>query len=102
MCAEMGGNSSTLEGTHVVVVGGGFGGMAAARYLRSRGISFTLIDMRDSFHHNVAALRASVVHGKSHVSLPIVVVLQWCERQTHSGDKNLNNIAGQVILHTLI
>lgn len=88
--AEMGGNTSSLDGTHVVVVGGGFGGMAAARYLRSRGISFTLIDMRDAFHHNVAALRASVVPGNRHVSLPIVVVLPRCETQTHIGVQDFN------------
>ncbi|XP_075902126.1 ferroptosis suppressor protein 1 [Nelusetta ayraudi] len=62
----MGGNVSSMDGTHVVVVGGGFGGVAAARYLKSWGISFTLIDMRDAFHHNVAALRASVLPDFAH------------------------------------
>uniref|UniRef100_UPI0037E79460 ferroptosis suppressor protein 1 n=1 Tax=Semicossyphus pulcher TaxID=241346 RepID=UPI0037E79460 len=52
-----------VQGVHVVVVGGGFGGIAAAQQLKSRGFSFTLIDMRDAFHHNVAALRASVKPG---------------------------------------
>ncbi|XP_039994266.1 apoptosis-inducing factor 2 [Xiphias gladius] len=51
------------EGVHVVVVGGGFGGIAAAQQLRSEGLNFTLIDLRDAFHHNVAALRASVQPG---------------------------------------
>lgn len=60
---EMGGQVSSVEGVHVVVVGGGFGGIAAAQQLKSRGLSFTLIDMRDAFHHNVAALRASVLPG---------------------------------------
>lgn len=69
VCAEMGGNVSSMDGTHVVVVGGGFGGVAAARYLKSWGISFTLIDMRDAFHHNVAALRASVLPGNRVTSL---------------------------------
>ncbi|XP_036979553.1 apoptosis-inducing factor 2 [Acanthopagrus latus] len=59
----MGGQASSVEGVHVVVVGGGFGGIAAAQQLKSRGLSFTLIDMRDAFHHNVAALRASVLPG---------------------------------------
>ncbi|CAJ1066658.1 apoptosis-inducing factor 2 [Xyrichtys novacula] len=62
----MGGQASSpvsLEGVHVVVVGGGFGGIAAAQQLKSGGFSFTLIDMRDAFHHNVAALRASVKPG---------------------------------------
>eukprot|EP00064_Thunnus_orientalis_P021349 superscaffoldBa00006417_g21510 len=59
----MGGQASSVEGVHVVVVGGGFGGIAAAQQLKSQGLNFTLIDMRDAFHHNVAALRASVQPG---------------------------------------
>ncbi|XP_026165145.1 ferroptosis suppressor protein 1 isoform X2 [Mastacembelus armatus] len=59
----MGGQVSSVEGVHVVVVGGGFGGIAAAQQLKSQGLSFTLIDMRDAFHHNVASLRASVQPG---------------------------------------
>ncbi|XP_018517665.1 ferroptosis suppressor protein 1 [Lates calcarifer] len=61
----MGGHvsSASVEGVHVVVVGGGFGGIAAAQQLKSLGLSFTLIDLRDAFHHNVAALRASVQPG---------------------------------------
>lgn len=47
----------------MVVVGGGFGGIAAAQQLKSGGLNFTLIDMRDAFHHNLAALRASVQPG---------------------------------------
>lgn len=58
----MGGQVSTAD-VHVVVVGGGFGGIAAALQLQSRGLAFTLIDLRDSFHHNVAALRASLQPG---------------------------------------
>ncbi|XP_028278641.1 apoptosis-inducing factor 2-like [Parambassis ranga] len=59
----MGGQVSSAEGVHVVVVGGGFGGIAAAQQLKSQRMDFTLIDMRDAFHHNVAALRASVQPG---------------------------------------
>ncbi|XP_034537043.1 apoptosis-inducing factor 2 [Notolabrus celidotus] len=62
----MGGQASSmasLQGVHVVVVGGGFGGIAAGQQLKSGGFSFTLIDMRDAFHHNPAALRASVQPG---------------------------------------
>ncbi|XP_070834335.1 ferroptosis suppressor protein 1 isoform X2 [Chaetodon trifascialis] len=59
----MGAQASSVEGVHVVVVGGGFGGVAAAQQLKSTGLSFTLIDMREAFHHNVAALRASVQPG---------------------------------------
>nr|XP_033469241.1 apoptosis-inducing factor 2 [Epinephelus lanceolatus] len=59
----MGGQASSVEDVHVVVVGGGFGGIAVAQQLKSGGLCFTLIDMRDAFHHNVAALRASVQPG---------------------------------------
>lgn len=52
-----------MDGVHVVVVGGGFGGITAAQRLKSEGLSFTLIDLRDAFHHNVASLRASVQPG---------------------------------------
>lgn len=48
---------------HVVIVGGGFGGIAAASKLQALNIPFVLVDMKDSFHHNVAALRASVESG---------------------------------------
>lgn len=50
---------------HVVIVGGGFGGIAAALQLQSRSLPFTLIDLKDSFHHNVAGLRASLQPGKA-------------------------------------
>ena len=49
----------------MVVVGGGFGGIAAAQQLKSSGVRFTLIDLKDAFHHNVGALRASVQDGSS-------------------------------------
>uniref|UniRef100_A0A8C7WZ98 Ferroptosis suppressor protein 1 n=1 Tax=Oryzias sinensis TaxID=183150 RepID=A0A8C7WZ98_9TELE len=63
MCPQMGGQVSIPEGVHVVVVGGGFAGIAAARQLKSRGVPFTLIDIKEAFHHNLAALRASVQPG---------------------------------------
>ncbi|XP_020830864.1 ferroptosis suppressor protein 1 isoform X1 [Phascolarctos cinereus] len=59
----MGSQISVDASVHVVIVGGGFGGIAAASQLQSWGVPFTLVDMRDSFHHNVAALRASVESG---------------------------------------
>ncbi|KAJ8248472.1 hypothetical protein GJAV_G00242380 [Gymnothorax javanicus] len=58
----MGGQLS-VDNIHVVIVGGGFGGVAAGRQLKSNGIPFTLIDLRNAFHHNVGALRASVQSG---------------------------------------
>ncbi|KAL2082941.1 hypothetical protein ACEWY4_020714 [Coilia grayii] len=59
----MGGGLSVDSDTQVVVVGGGFGGIAAAQQLKSNGIKFILIDLRDAFHHNVASLRAAVQSG---------------------------------------
>ncbi|OCT71931.1 ferroptosis suppressor protein 1 [Xenopus laevis] len=59
----MGAKVSVDESVRVVIVGGGFAGIAAASQLKSFGIPFLLVDMRDAFHHNVAALRASVESG---------------------------------------
>ncbi|KAK2512978.1 Aifm2 [Columba guinea] len=56
----MGSGLSLDDSVRVVVVGGGFGGTAAASLLRSRAVPFVLVDVRDAFHHNVAALRAAV------------------------------------------
>ncbi|XP_072534048.1 ferroptosis suppressor protein 1 [Salminus brasiliensis] len=59
----MGGQPSIDISVHVVIVGGGFGGIAAAQKLKHHGVPFMLIDLLDAFHHNVAALRASVQSG---------------------------------------
>ncbi|XP_030627039.1 ferroptosis suppressor protein 1 isoform X2 [Chanos chanos] len=59
----MGGSLSIDDGVHVVIVGGGFGGIAAAQQLKYYRVPFTIIDLRDAFHHNVASLRASVQSG---------------------------------------
>ncbi|KAF7247324.1 Apoptosis-inducing factor 2 [Varanus komodoensis] len=59
----MGSNVSVDDSVRVVIVGGGFGGIEAALQLQRCGIPFVLVDMRDAFHHNVAALRASVQSG---------------------------------------
>ena len=48
---------------HVVIVGGGYGGIHCAAQLLKDGIKFTLIDEKDFFHHNVGALRAAVFPG---------------------------------------
>ena len=62
------GNSSVspalLEEKHVVIIGGGYGGIALASTLQKNQISFTLIDSKDCFHHNVASCRAGVFPGK--------------------------------------
>ncbi|XP_066410793.1 ferroptosis suppressor protein 1 [Molothrus aeneus] len=59
----MGSRLSLDESVRVVVVGGGFGGTAAASLLKSWAVPFVLVDVRDAFHHNVAALRAAVESG---------------------------------------
>ncbi|RLV97668.1 hypothetical protein DV515_00011539 [Chloebia gouldiae] len=66
------GSRLSLDGSvRVVVVGGGFGGTAAASLLKSWAVPFVLVDVRDAFHHNVAALRAAVESGKGSCSLPV-------------------------------
>nr|XP_020669053.1 apoptosis-inducing factor 2 [Pogona vitticeps]XP_020669054.1 apoptosis-inducing factor 2 [Pogona vitticeps]XP_020669055.1 apoptosis-inducing factor 2 [Pogona vitticeps] len=59
----MGSKLSVDDSVCVVIVGGGFGGIEAALQLQYWQIPFVLVDMRDAFHHNVAALRASVQSG---------------------------------------
>ncbi|XP_077310693.1 ferroptosis suppressor protein 1 isoform X1 [Lithobates pipiens] len=59
----MGSKLSVDESVRVVIVGGGFAGIAAASQLKSHEIPFVLVDMKDCFHHNVGALRASVESG---------------------------------------
>uniref|UniRef100_A0A8C5QRL0 Ferroptosis suppressor protein 1 n=1 Tax=Leptobrachium leishanense TaxID=445787 RepID=A0A8C5QRL0_9ANUR len=59
----MGSQLSVDESVKVVIIGGGFAGKAAACDLKSNGIPFVLVDMKDAFHHNVGALRASVESG---------------------------------------
>uniref|UniRef100_UPI00398F8B6B ferroptosis suppressor protein 1-like n=1 Tax=Pristiophorus japonicus TaxID=55135 RepID=UPI00398F8B6B len=59
----MGGKLSISEHDHVVIVGGGFGGIAAAKQLSYFRIPYTLIDIKFVFHHNMGALRASVQKG---------------------------------------
>ncbi|XP_035167856.1 ferroptosis suppressor protein 1 isoform X2 [Oxyura jamaicensis] len=59
----MGSQLSVDDSVRVVIIGGGFGGTAAASQLKAWAVPFVLVDMRDAFHHNVAALRASVESG---------------------------------------
>lgn len=78
----MGSQVSVESGAlHVVIVGGGFGGIAAASQLQALNIPFMLVDMKDSFHHNVAALRASVETGNvlpsGVVSVRVVLSPLW-------------------------
>jgi len=45
---------------HVVVIGGGYGGVQAAVSLKKAGVSFTIVDPKEYFHHCFAALRVAV------------------------------------------
>ncbi len=54
----MGGKPSTQSDKHVVVVGGGYGGVTLASKLKKAGVHFTLISARDAMHHNIASVRA--------------------------------------------
>ncbi len=66
-----------LKVPHVVVVGGGFGGLAAARGLRGRGVSVTLVDRRN--HHLFQPLLyqvATAVLSPADVSAPIRGILR--------------------------
>ncbi|XP_072038670.1 ferroptosis suppressor protein 1-like [Amphiura filiformis] len=54
--------SSNLKEKHVVIVGGGYGGVAAANHLRGK-CKLTLIDPKECMHHCVASLRAVVEPG---------------------------------------
>jgi len=58
----MGGGLSkdVLESKHVCIIGGGYGGMAAAARLKELGIPFTLIDKKEYFYHMVGVLRGLV------------------------------------------
>lgn len=72
----MGNKLSFDEKVHVVIVGGGFGGIAAAQHLKSQGVPFMLINPLDAFHHNVASLRASVQSGMPNIITTKFDILQ--------------------------
>lgn len=55
-------SSSYDDNVRVVVVGGGYAGMAAAKALDAS-VRVTLIESTDSFNHKIASLRAAVVPG---------------------------------------
>ncbi len=52
------------EDKHIVIIGAGYGGISLANQLMKHpGANFTIINPRDSFHHNVGGLRAVVQPG---------------------------------------
>ena len=53
-------SKDVLESKHVVIVGGGFGGIHCAAKLKELQVPFTLIDPKEYFYHNVGALRGLV------------------------------------------
>ena len=57
-------SQSTLMERHVVIIGGGYGGIELATTLKKWNVPFTLIDPKEYFHHNVGALRAIVDEGR--------------------------------------
>ena len=46
-----GASKEALGDLHVVIIGGGYGGVQAAASLRNAGIKFTIIDPKEYFHH---------------------------------------------------
>lgn len=52
------------SGSHVVIVGGGYGGLTLADKMHGKG-NYTLIDIRDCMHHNLGSLRAVAEPGFS-------------------------------------
>ncbi|XP_033637579.1 apoptosis-inducing factor 2-like [Asterias rubens] len=55
-------HSLELESKRVVIIGGGYGGVAAANKLLGK-CQLTLIDSKEAFHHCLAALRACTEDG---------------------------------------
>ena len=64
--------STQVGHRHVVIIGGGYGGVELASLLKKWKIPFTLIDPKEYFHHNVGALRAVVDEGKFFRILKII------------------------------
>ena len=57
-------SSDDLAKIHVVIIGGGYGGVQMAADLKKAGIKFTIIEKKEYLHHCFAALRAAVNSGK--------------------------------------
>uniref|UniRef100_A0A8C2DGA4 Ferroptosis suppressor protein 1 n=1 Tax=Cyprinus carpio TaxID=7962 RepID=A0A8C2DGA4_CYPCA len=76
----MGCQVSTDKNVHVVIVGGGFGGIAAAQHLKHHGVPFMLIDILDAFHHN--CLYFELLHNHSVIYLHFHPMFQIQEANT--------------------
>ena len=61
----MGGGYSFPADKHIVIVGGGFAGVALATELLNNNANFTLIDCKDVFYQNTSAIRTIVEKGKN-------------------------------------
>ena len=63
----MGGNLSIEElgNRHVVIIGGGYAGMELGILLLKWQIPFTIIDLKEYFHHIVGGLRAVIDPGNN-------------------------------------
>ena len=60
----MGSGASIPKDKHIVIVGGGFAGATLAKQLQKNNNKFTLIDPKDVFYQNTAAVRSFVEEGK--------------------------------------
>lgn len=58
------GSSSIPQDKHIVIVGAGYGGIKLGMALLKQNANFTIVDMKDAFHHNVASVRAVVEPGQ--------------------------------------
>ena len=68
---------------HVVIIGGGYAGTCVGRALepdvRAGNIRLTVIERRDSFHHKIGAIRASVL-GKEYIErvrIPLKNIMKY-------------------------
>src|SRR5689334_22800200 len=64
-----------LDKTHVVIVGGGFGGIKLARSLATRDIRITLISDRTTFRYSPALYRTATGHRSKESSVPLKTLL---------------------------
>lgn len=53
---------NSVSDVHVIIVGSGYAGVAAARYLDQK-CRVTVIEPSDTFNHKIASLRGTVVPG---------------------------------------